>query len=149
MKYIVFGIVCCFFGVAGFAQQSIEPENLPSQIQRFFPVVYNLPDDVPVDWTLEDSVYVAHFISASYPVEVRFKENGFWIITYWELDPIYLPISVKEYLNIHFADYSVDKARITNNPFEERFYVLKLIPPDGNSQPEEVMFLLNGQFVEQ
>ncbi len=144
MKWLFFA---CFIFMSLFisAQKGVHYRDLPEPVKRFFPVVYSVDSAIEVNWLIQDSVYIALFESGGYPVEVQMKANGFWIITYWEIDCVWVPETVKKSLTEQFNGYAMRRCRISNNPFDEKYYHITLIPPDGNSSPVTVCFSTDGK----
>ncbi len=149
MKYFCAGVLFyVVFIMTIFAQEQIEYRHLPDPVKRYFPIVYPLDKNVEISWTLEDSLYIARFLDENYPVEVLLKENGFWVNTFLEIQYEYAPSSVKEHISMNYAGFHPEKCLISNNPFNERYYIVKLIPPDGTSASQTVYFTLDGKFAE-
>jgi hypothetical protein len=145
--YIVIAISLLYNTVSQ-GQISIEEHQLPEAVQRYFPVVYPLDEAVVVHWTLEDSLYYAKFKVEEYPVEVIFKANGFWVNTFWQIQYQFVPEKIASHINSHAPGSTVEMCLISNNPFNERYYIITLIPADGNSEPETLYFTLDGKFSE-
>jgi phosphorylcholine metabolism protein LicD len=143
----LFFVFLIFFISRTFAQTEIPYEELPDPIKRFFPVVYTVDESVDVNWQLKDSLYVACFISNEYPVEVQFKANGFWVITYWDIDCKWVPGVITSKMEEEFKNYAHDRCRISNNAFDEKYYQITLIPSDGNLPPQIVVFTSDGKMI--
>jgi len=140
--------VLIIFSVSvSFAQTEIPYEELPDPVKRFFPVVYIVDETLQVNWQLKDSSYVASFISNGYPVEVQFKANGFWIITYWDIECEWVPVSIENEISERFFNFTPYRCRVSNNAFDEKYYHITLIPPDGNSPPQTVCFTSDGKII--
>jgi hypothetical protein len=137
IKYLFFvTYVFCLCSNKLYAQQAVAPEKLPQDVQRFFPVVYQLDDSVSVAWSFVDSVYVASFISEMYPVKVFMKENGFWIKTLWQIGQEFVPQNVIKNVKSDFSEYSIVRCFISNNPFHEVHYFLHLQNEKSNGVVE-------------
>lgn len=132
-----------------FSQIPIEYDALPHPVQRFFPTVYHLPDSVRVQWTVEDSVYVARFTSNGYPVEVRMKANGFWMITLWDIDPLFLPASIIEYCKTMYPGSHILRSQLTNNIFDEQKYILTIEVEQPRKEIIQLHFKITGEPLQQ
>jgi len=130
------------------AQVHIEEHQLPQAVQRYFPVVYPLDESIEVTWTMNDSLYHAIFSIEEYPVEVIFKSNGFWVNTFWEIQYQYIPEKIQSHISTYAPGSSIIRCLISNNPFNERYYIITLIPADGNSDPETLYYTLDGKHTE-
>lgn len=144
MKQLFF--ICCI-SVCLFicAQEELHYQNLPDPVKRFFPVVYTVDSTIEVNWLIQDSVYIALFESNGYPVEVQMRANGFWIITYWDIECVWAPEAIVNGCSEKFKGYAVHRCRISNNAFDEKYYHITLIPPDGNSPPVTICFSTDGK----
>ncbi len=138
MKHLC--LLCLFmtFALQGKSQQFISYEELPDPVKRYFPVIYKLEDTVAVQWTIEDTLYVARFVSEAFPVEVRMKANGFWVVTLWDIHPSYLPALATTYCQNLYPGYSILQSRISNNPFNEQKYFITLI---ADEHPDDRIIL--------
>jgi hypothetical protein len=149
MKHLCLLCLLMTFALQGKSQHIISFEELPDPVKRYFPVVYKLEDTVPVQWTIEDTLYVARFMSDNYPVEVRMKANGFWVITLWDIDSSFLPSAITDFCRRSYSEYSILRSRLTNNPFNEQRYILTLQPSEPNSETINLYFSTNGQPIDQ
>lgn len=104
------------------AQQRIQYDDLPQSIKKYFPVIYRVDDTTNIVWFKNDTVFLAKFYSNNVPVEVRMKENGFWIRTYWELDCEYLPTQIIKHCFKKYPNHKIIKCMVSNNPFNEYQY---------------------------
>lgn len=145
MKHLCLLCLLITFALPGRSQQIISFEELPDPVKHYFPVVYKFEDTVPVQWTIEDTLYVAKFMSDNFPVEVRMKANGFWIITLWDIDPSFLPAAITDFCRRSYSEYSILRSRLTNNPFNEQRYMLTIQTEKPITETIILNFLTNGQ----
>jgi len=145
MKHILFlGYILLSLAPAT-AQIQTDYSLLPEPVKRFFPVVYHLPDSVNVEWSIEDTIFVAKFLSDAYPVEVRMKANGFWVITLWDIEPSFLPAAITLFCQTEYPDASIQRCRLTNNPFDEQRYVIVMQPFDPGASSFKLYFTTSGK----
>ncbi len=151
MKIFIF-ILIIIFSVKCSTQEVVIYENLPENVKHYFPVVYKLDDTVNVIWTIEDSLYVGRFISNSYPVEIHFKPNGFWVNTFWTINWDFVPDFIKKYKQEHYPDYEVELCTISNNAFNEQYYNITLRSSevsDKDLTSVNIRFTLDGKLAKQ
>jgi hypothetical protein len=139
--FLLLFVTMIFFSCS--AQKDIDYSLLPDPVKRFFPSVYPLHDSVAVLWTFEDSLFVARFSDSGYPVEVMFKENGYWANTYLYINFSFAPESIRQHIDEHYPDHQILKCSISNNALNERFYRINLRSPEDSLY--EIKFTLDGK----
>jgi hypothetical protein len=146
MKTTFLLVVVTVFSFNIRAQEHIDYSHLPDPVKRFFPSVYPLDDSVSVLWSYEDSLYVARFSDAGYPVEVLFKKNGYWVNTFLYIDYSFAPESIRQYVEEQYSGHHILKCAISNNAVNERNYNIILKNPEGAEI--KARFTLEGKFIQ-
>lgn len=104
------------------SQVAVNKHDLPTEIVRFFPSVYNINDSIIVNWEMNDSVYIAKFIDFGNTVEIHFKSNGFWLITFFDIDFIQTPEAIKSKLMKITPVSKIYRSAFSTNIYDEKYY---------------------------
>ena len=122
MKLFIFLLLANFSFCYLSSQTTVNEQDLPSEVKRFFPSVYNLNDSIIVKWEKNDSIYIAKFTDFGNAVEIHFKSNGYWLITYFDIDFIQTPESIKNKLKKITPYSKIYRSAFSTNIFDQKYY---------------------------
>jgi len=147
MKFFLFLLFANFSFFYLSSQTTVSEQDLPSEVKRFFPSVYNLNDSINVNWERNDSIYIAKFTDDKLIVEIHFKANGFWIITFFDIDYLETPETIKNTLSKITKTSKITRSAFSTNIYDEKFYHFWYY--DNKNKAKYVKINLQAQIVQQ
>lgn len=121
--------------------QKIDVSQVPDYVKKSFQV--KIGDSLNETWTKENEFYTGSFVKSGMKASAKFKDNGEWESTRWEVPFEFVPAKIKENITATYPAYKSTLSVIEFRPGGD-YYIITL---KKKKDMVELHYNIKGDFI--